>query len=70
MLTTDPLMHNYVHFREEATYISVASLRSPRQIPDTPGPINALRVRRMAIALYRLEFNYANLIQWLQGAYN
>lgn len=64
-----PWLQEYTHLRKLATYTSVHHLRSPRQVENMRPGIDDKRVLHLAVALYRFQFDYPDLIRWLGGVY-
>mgnify|MGYP000010815480 CR=1 FL=1 len=63
-----PTMRPYAYLRCRAAQTSVASLRSHRPYSKA-APIDTARVELMGMALLRFDFNYADLVRWLEGEF-
>ena len=58
----------YSLLRMSAMSLPVHRLQQPRP-PPSPRPISQARVRSMAAALMRFDFNYGDFMRWLGGPY-
>lgn len=64
-----PAIRAYAYLRRSSATVRVASLQDPRPPPDTFTGLQWDRAWRMAVALLRFNFDFGNLIRWLEGEY-
>jgi hypothetical protein len=64
-----PWLQEYIHLQRMAIYTSISHFRVPRSVATTNPGIDDTRVLHLAIALYRFQFDYPDLIRWLGGVY-
>ena len=58
----------YAQLRYDATFTDISFLKNQRPAPSDR-PIDEARTHAMAVALFRADFDYPNLIRWLGGPY-
>jgi len=64
-----PAFTAYAQLRRSTTFVPIHALRDPRPPPDTFPGLQHHRAWQMAAALIRFDFNYGDLIRWLEGEY-
>jgi len=59
----------YAQLRCSTTFVRVHALRDPRPPPDLFTGLQHHRAGQMVVALICFDFNYCDLIRWLEGEY-
>lgn len=68
LASTLPVFQAYARMRQAASSANLSSLLLPLPLPDN-SPVDPERVSCMAHALFRFNFDYGDLIRWLEGPY-
>lgn len=66
---TYQVFQGYAVLRRSSATVSIRSLREPRPAHGTFEGLQHDRAWRMAVALIRFDFDYGDLIRWLEGEY-
>ena len=68
----DPIMHEYASLRRDAhvhRHVIREALRAPRPPPSEIPSLCPFRSRFMGAALLSFDFDYGDLVRWLEGEY-
>ena len=66
---TYPAFKGYSILRRSTTTVAIQSLKQPRPPPDQIQGLQHDRAWRMSVALIRFDFDYGDMIRWLEGEY-